>query len=66
MTIHYDSTLALDYIKHPKYHGRTKHIDMRTRFIREIVANNKVILKYIPTDQMVDDPLAKPIPRDAF
>ena len=66
VTVFCDSTAALDFIKDPKYHGRTKHIDLRTCFIRENVANNEVILKYLPTDQMIADPLTKPIPKEAF
>lgn len=66
VTVYCDSTAALDYTKDPKYHGRTKHIDLRMNFIRDIIANNEVILEYMPTGLMVADPLTKPIPKDAF
>ncbi|GMQ07645.1 hypothetical protein CsSME_00051760 [Camellia sinensis var. sinensis] len=65
VTIHCDSMAALAYAKDPKYHGRTKHIDVRFNFIRDILAQKEVILEHIPTSRMVADPLTKPIARDA-
>jgi hypothetical protein len=38
ITIHCDSTVALAYAKDPKYHGKTKHIDIRYHYIRDMVA----------------------------
>ena len=38
VTIHCDNMAALAYAKDSKYHGRTKHIDVRFNFIRDIVA----------------------------
>ena len=66
VTIHCDSMAALGYAKDPKYHGRTKHIDVKYNFVRDIVAQNQVILKHIPTSRMVADPLTKPIARDVY
>ncbi|GMP24424.1 hypothetical protein CsSME_00045591 [Camellia sinensis var. sinensis] len=57
---------ALAYAKDPKYHGRTKHIDVRFNFIRDILAQKEVILEHIPTSRMVADPLTKPIARDVY
>ena len=53
-------------LRTPKYHGRTKHIDVKYNFVRDIVAQNQVILKHIPTSRMVADPLTKPIARDVY
>ena len=66
MTIHCDSMAALAYAKDPKYHGRTKHIDMRFNFIRDIVAQKEVILEHIPMSCLVVDLLTKPIARDIY
>jgi hypothetical protein len=66
VTIHCDSTATLAYAKDPKYHGRTKHIDIRYHYIRDMVAQNEVVLKHISTSRMVAKPLAKPIARDVF
>ncbi|GAV67227.1 zf-CCHC domain-containing protein/rve domain-containing protein/RVT_2 domain-containing protein/gag_pre-integrs domain-containing protein/UBN2_2 domain-containing protein, partial [Cephalotus follicularis] len=61
-----DSTAALAYVRDPKYHGKTKHIDVRYHFIRDMVARGEVILHHISTGMMVADPLTKPIARDVF
>ena len=57
---------ALAYAKDSKYHGRTKHIDIRYHYIQDMVAHNELVLKYISTSLMIADPLTKPIGRDAF
>ena len=57
---------ALAYAKDSKYHGRTKHIDIRYRYIRDMVAHNEVVLKHISTSLMIADPFTKPIGRDVF
>ena len=61
-----DSTAALAYAKDSKYHGRTKHIDIRYHYIRDMVAQKEVVLKHLSTSRMVADPLTKPIARDVF
>ena len=65
-TIYSDSQAMIAYVKDPKYHGRTKHIDTKNNFIRHIIARNEVILKYLPTHEMVADPFTKSISRDMF
>ena len=66
VTVHCDSMAALAYAKDSKYHGRTKHIDIRYHYIRDMVAHNEVVLKHISTSLMIADPLTKPIGRDVF
>ncbi|KAL0386676.1 UNVERIFIED_CONTAM: Retrovirus-related Pol polyprotein from transposon TNT 1-94 [Sesamum latifolium] len=57
---------TIAYAKDPKYHGRTKHIDTRYHFIRDSIAQGEVILRHIPTNDMIPDPFTKPLRRDAF
>ena len=66
LTIHCDSQACIAYMKDLNYHGRTKHIEIKHIFVRDIVAKKEVILKYISTHRMVADPFTKPIPRDVF
>ena len=61
ITIHCNSMAAFAYAKDPKYHGKTKHIDIRYHFIHDMVAQKEVVLKHISTSRMVVDPLTKPI-----
>ena len=66
VTVHCDGMTALTYVKNSKYHGKTKHIDIRYHYIRDMVAHNKVVLKHISTSLMIADPFTKPIGRDVF
>ena len=66
VTIFYDNTTALAVAKDPKYHGKTKHIKKRYHYIRDAIIDKDVVLKYISTNNMVADPLTKPIARDVF
>ena len=66
VTIFYDNTVALVVVKDPKYYGKTKHTKKRYHYIRDVIIENDVVLKYISTSNMVADPLNKPIVRDVF
>ena len=52
--------------KNPKYHGRTKHIDVKHHFIRDKVENGELLLKYCPTNDMIADMLTKALPKTLF
>ena len=64
--INCDSQAAIAYTKDPKYHGKTKHIDIKYNFVPDLVAQKEVNMKYISMHDMVADPFIKPIPRDTF
>ena len=66
VTLYCDSMAALAYAKDPKYHGKTKHIKIIYHFIRDMITQNEVVMKHIPTNEIVEDPFTKPIARDAF
>ena len=43
----------------PVYHVRTKHIDIRHHFVREIVESRKIVLEHVASDNMPADVLTK-------
>ena len=57
-------TIALS--KNPKYHPRTKHIDIKYHFVRDKVLNKEVPLEYCPSEEMVADLLTKPLGKTLF
>jgi hypothetical protein len=65
VTIYNDSMATFAYAKDPKYHRKTKHIEIKYHFIRDMVAK-EVFLEHISTKNMLADPLTKPITRDSF
>ena len=66
VTLYCDNMATMAYAMHPKYHGKTKHIQIRYHFIRDMIMENEVVLKHISTNEMVADSFTKPIVRDAF
>ena len=66
VTIYCDNQASIAYTKDPKYHGKTKHIDIKYNYVKEIVSRGEVVLQYLNTHQMLADPLTKPIGQDVF
>ena len=50
VTIFSDSQSALHLSKNPVYHERTKHVDVRFHFIRDLIANHTVKLLKVSTE----------------
>jgi hypothetical protein len=63
-----DNDSAIDVSKDPKHFAKSKHIDRRDLFIRELVERKIVTPEYIPTAKNIADaqPLMKPLPKDIF
>ncbi|OIT36643.1 retrovirus-related pol polyprotein from transposon tnt 1-94 [Nicotiana attenuata] len=66
MTLYCDSQAAIAYTKDPKYHSKTKHIDIKYNFVRDVVASGELNLQYIPMRSMIVDLFTKAIARDLF
>lgn len=54
-----DNQSAQKLAANPVTHKRSKHIDVRYHFVREVVAKGDIELQYMPTDSMVADVLTK-------
>ena len=50
-----DNNGAIALSKNPEFHPRTKHIDIRYRFVTELVTSDTAIVRYIPTANMIAD-----------
>jgi hypothetical protein len=61
MIFNCDSTSATNISKNPVQHSRTKHIDIRHHFLRDLVESQVVSLPFIPTDNQLVDILTKPL-----
>ena len=61
-----DKQGAIALAKDNKFHARTKHIDVRYHFIREVVEDRKVTVQYIPTGDNVSDIFTKPLTKAKF
>jgi transposase InsO family protein len=63
MMLYCDNQAALKLAQDDNYHARTKHIDIRYHFIRDVVQRGLIELQYCPTDDMTADILTKALPR---
>lgn len=46
--------------------ARTKHIDIRYHFVREVVRNGAIVLKYVASDEIIAGILTKLLPKHRF
>ena len=61
-----DNTSAIDVAKAPMYYDKSKHINRRDLFVRELVSNGAIKVEYIKTKDNPADALTKPLPKPAF
>jgi len=61
VVLYCDNQGAQKLVKNPVYHSRTKHIDIRHHYVREIYEKKEIDIKYIPTNDMVADIFTKPL-----
>jgi hypothetical protein len=64
--LYMDNSSAIDLAFDPILHAKTKHIDRRDLFVRELVTRKVVVTKFVSTSQNVADVLTKPLARQAF
>ena len=61
--IYCDNQGAIALASNDKFHVRTKHIDLRYHFVRELIRDGTLDLKYIPTNDNLADAFTKALPR---
>jgi hypothetical protein len=62
-TLHCDNQSAIALATTDNYHARTKHMDLRYYFIRDLINKGVIKFCYCPTEDMVADILTKALPR---
>ena len=64
--LHVDNQAARDLAYNPEHHQRTKHIDRRHFYVREVVEEHRIVVPFVPTDANVADFFTKALPADKF
>ncbi|XP_012841324.1 PREDICTED: uncharacterized protein LOC105961635 [Erythranthe guttata] len=59
--IYCDNVSAINISKNPVQHSRTKHIEIRYHFIRNLVEEGTVSLEYVTTEKQLADIFTKPL-----
>ena len=66
MVINEDNQSAICLAKNPKNHPKTKHIDIKYHYIRELVMSNQIEIQYCPTSDMLADIFTKDLSAERF
>ena len=61
-----DNRAAIDSAYNPENHARTKHIDRRHYFIRELVEDGEIVVPFVPTEENLADFFTKPLKAAKF
>ncbi|XP_057771095.1 secreted RxLR effector protein 161-like [Salvia miltiorrhiza] len=61
-----DNQSALHLVKHQVFHERSKHIDIRHHFVRDVVERGDVKMVKVSTDDNATDMLTKALPNSKF
>ena len=65
-TVYCDNNSDVALSKNSVFHKRTKHIDAKYHYIRELVSNGEIVLKKCRTEEQFEDILTKPLGHKSF
>lgn len=61
-----DNESAIRLIKNPEFHNRTKHIDIRCKFVREKFLSGQLDVQHCESEVQAADIFTKPLPKFRF
>ena len=64
--IHCDNQSCVKLSENPVFHDRSKHIEIKYHYIRDMVQRGVVKLLYVATEEHIADVLMKPLARLKF
>ena len=64
--IHCDNQSCVKLSENPVFHDRSKHIEIKYHYIRDMVQRGAVKLLYVATEEQIADVLTKPLARMKF
>jgi len=65
-TLLIDNNAALKLTRNPELHDRTKHIELKYHFLRDLTLSGRINTQRVDTKDNLADLLTKPLPRDTF
>ena len=64
--VHCDNQSTIAMTRNSVFHNRTRHIETRHHFIRELVDKGSIKMYYCSTDEQLADILTKPLGSEKF
>ena len=64
--INCDNQSCIKLTENLVFHDKSKHIEMKYHYIRDMVQKGVIKLQYVATDMQVVDILTKPLPLKSF
>ena len=64
--IFFDNKYAIPLTKNPVFHGRGKHIDIKYHYIRDLVKDKEIMVKFCSSKDQVADIFIKNLKVDLF
>ena len=64
--LHCDSQSAIQLARNPVFHAKTKHVDVKYHFIRELIEDKQLQLVKVHTTENPADLLTKGLPKASF
>ena len=66
VVIHCNNHSCIKISKNPMFHDRSKHMEMRYHYLRDMVQRIAISLRYVPTNEQTADVLTKPLSKTKF
>jgi hypothetical protein len=64
--IHCDNQSCVKLSENPVFHDKSKHIEIKYHYIRDMVQRKAVHVQYLPTHEQIADIFTKPLARTKF
>jgi len=64
--IHCDNQSDIHLVNHKVYHERTKLIDIRLHFVRDLIESKEIVMEKVASEENPADVFTKPLPRSRF
>ena len=65
MILYCDNTSVINISKNLVMHTKTKHIEIKYHYLRELVQDKEVKMEYVNTKEKIYDIFKKALPKDA-
>ncbi|XP_052735546.1 uncharacterized protein LOC128197530 [Vigna angularis] len=61
-----DNISVINLSKNPVSHGRSKHLEVKYHFLRDLVSKGRIVLSYCRTEEQLEDIFTKALKVDRF